>query len=203
MYSLFFLGRLQTKYKKETKSLDYFLFSNEFSNIFRRILVYLVNPICFLSLKLLYSIAIMSIRLLLLLLIFILFMLNGIGIIVYRKRRREFLQQTHDDMHLTEIASLSNEKMNAKSHPIKRPMTAITETLENSQIDSISYLCQTNDLSEMDLEIEEFQREALREHNSIRFIYKKPPLKLSESLSIYAQVEKKFDFVSKIIELRF
>ena len=26
MYSLFFLGRLQTKYKKETKSLDYFLF---------------------------------------------------------------------------------------------------------------------------------------------------------------------------------
>jgi uncharacterized protein YkwD len=40
----------------------------------------------------------------------------------------------------------------------------------------------------------EFQQQALAEHNLIRFRHNKPPLKLTESLNIYAQVNFGFFF---------
>ena len=68
-------------------------------------------------------------------------------------------------------------------------ITPIPEDLENSIDESRTY---SNMKSEMDLLLEEFQRQALNEHNAMRKMYKKSPLKLSESLSLYAQVKIKF-----------
>jgi hypothetical protein len=57
----------------------------------------------------------------------------------------------------------------------------------------------------MDLSLEEFQRQALIEHNAMRTMYRKSPLKLSESLNIYAQVKHNIHlfvfFVSFVIVL--
>lgn len=43
---------------------------------------------------------------------------------------------------------------------------------------------------DFDLELEEFQRQALKEHNDMRHTYRKAPLKLSDTLNVYAQVIK-------------
>jgi uncharacterized protein YkwD len=70
-------------------------------------------------------------------------------------------------------------------------ITTIYETDETSQSEPFSPSNQTNDKSDMDLLLEEFQRQALKEHNSVRKMYNKPPFRLSESLNIYAQVKFK------------
>lgn len=93
--------------------------------------------------------------------------------------------------------SLSPNSTNTRSSRVRyhRPtilsipkVTTIPETLETSDRESAVFSNQTNDKSEMDLSVEEFQREALKEHNAMRTTYKKASLKLSESLNIYAQV---------------
>ena len=108
--------------------------------------------------------------------------------------------------------SSSNPMPNAGSYRVNYPrhkilplpkITTILETSEVSQEDeeeeeeTTSPSNQTNNKSDMDLSVEEFQRQALREHNAMRAMYRKPPFKLSESLNLYAQVKYRF-----IVDLR-
>jgi uncharacterized protein YkwD len=86
----------------------------------------------------------------------------------------------------------SSRLINHRPTMISAPkITTIFETSETSQDDeeTTSPSNQINDKSDMDLSLEEFQRQALNEHNAMRAMYRKPPFKLSESLNIYAQVK--------------
>jgi uncharacterized protein YkwD len=73
-------------------------------------------------------------------------------------------------------------------------ITTIHETPETIESESTSPSYQTSEKSDMDLTLAKFRRQALKEHNSMRAMYNKPPLKLTESLNIYAQVKFKFFF---------
>ncbi|CAF1202787.1 unnamed protein product [Adineta steineri] len=68
-------------------------------------------------------------------------------------------------------------------------ITTINKVLRTSQVKPLSPV--SDDMNEkadeMDLSLEEFQRQALAEHNFMRAMYNKPALKLTESLNIYAQ----------------
>lgn len=164
-------------------------------------------------------------RFLLILLIVILAILNGVGVLLYRKRRQQFLQrsnQVNNDIPMSDVSSTTTMNMNKSKYKqmsvpstittgssfINRSsylinpektilsipnMTTIPETLEISDVQSISPSSQIHDRSDMDLELEEFQRQALKEHNAMRIMYHKTPLKLSDSLNIYAQVNLTFD----------
>jgi uncharacterized protein YkwD len=66
--------------------------------------------------------------------------------------------------------------------------TKIHEILTSAQSKSSS-LDEINEKSDIDLSLEEFQRQALKGHNLMRAMHNKPPLKLNESLNIYAQVK--------------
>lgn len=121
---------------------------------------------------------------------------------MYRRKRQNFLNQSpnqvNESIPLSQISTNSNDRSstklisprtqwrNARLTFVSVPkISPIPETIESPTIQSRSM---TNDKSEMDLSLEEFQRQALNEHNSMRKMYRKSPLKLSESLNMYAQV---------------
>ncbi len=175
----------------------------------------------------------LALRFLLTFLIVILLILNGIGILLYRKKRQEFLNRPNRNNEniameeLSTISTVNNDKTKYRpisvlstitSNPSSSPMpnarssyvnyprhtivplpkiTTIFETSEVSQEDdeeeeeeeTTSPSNQTNNKSDMDLSLEVFQRQALKEHNAMRAMYRKPPFKLSESLNLYAQVK--------------
>jgi uncharacterized protein YkwD len=70
----------------------------------------------------------------------------------------------------------------------------VTNSIPNKtklpSIQSESISIDMDDKSDIDLSLEEFQRQALQEHNSVRAMYYKPSLKLSQSLNSYAQVKQ-------------
>jgi len=66
--------------------------------------------------------------------------------------------------------------------------TKIHEILTSTQSKS-SLLDEINEKNDIDLSLEEFQRQALEEHNLMRAMHSKPPFNLNESLNIYAQVK--------------
>ncbi len=103
---------------------------------------------------------------------------------------------TSDSSYTNTIGYRSFFITNAEQTKISVPnMETIRETTEfESEFESESTSTPINEKNDMDLELEEFQRQALKEHNSIRAMFNKPPLKLTESLNIYAQVKLKFIF---------
>lgn len=109
------------------------------------------------------------------------------------------------DSSLTNSSSLINRTTYTINPPQPKVstanMTTMPEILEISEIESISSSNHMNEKSDIDLGLEEFQRQALKEHNAMRIMYNKTPLKLSESLSIYAQVKEIFFLRQNIIFL--
>jgi len=106
-------------------------------------------------------------------------------------RPMSILSTITSDLSSTSITR-SSRIINHRQTIIPVPkITTIHETLETSQEEeeTTSPSNQINDKSDMDLSLEEFQRQALIEHNAMRTMYRKSPLKLSESLNIYAQVK--------------
>lgn len=151
-----------------------------------------------------------SLRFLAVLLIVVLLLLNGLGFFLYRRRRQKFLNTPNETIPMSQISTNSNHRSNStlisdrtitatsSSNRMKTRrmtflsvprITPIPEGSENSTPGSRAYSLGKSD---MDLSLEEFQRQALNEHNAMRKMYKKSPLKLSESLNIYAQVTIKF-----------
>ncbi|UJR23883.1 hypothetical protein I4U23_026855 [Adineta vaga] len=148
------------------------------------------------------------------LLIVLLVLINGVGVYLYRKKRQRFLQQSNlindnipmrkpsnastmtlDYAKYRQMSTVSTRKprsrlSNSRVHPpppytIKssgKSISTIHETNVNDQSESLS-----NEKDDIDLTLEEFQRQALKEHNNMRALRNKPPLKLAESLNIYAQ----------------
>jgi uncharacterized protein YkwD len=121
-------------------------------------------------------------------------------------RPMSILSTITSDLSSTSITR-SSRIINHRQTIIPVPkITTIHETLETSQEEeTTSPSNQINDKSDMDLSLEEFQRQALIEHNAMRTMYRKSPLKLSESLNIYAQVKHNIHlfvfFVSFVIVL--
>lgn len=71
---------------------------------------------------------------------------------------------------------------------VEKRTPSINPSIKVKSSKSTFSLNTTFEKSEMDLGLEEFQRQALAEHNTMRAMYKKPPVKLSEALNLYAQV---------------
>jgi uncharacterized protein YkwD len=96
-------------------------------------------------------------------------------------------------------STLSTINMNKSKYKQLSALSTITNTktirntLATIQSESASASTEKSDTT---LSLEEFRRQALQEHNSIRAMNNKPPLKLSESLNIYAQVKLKSTFLS-------
>ena len=161
---------------------------------------------------------IVLVRFLAALLIVILLLLNGLGFILYRRKRENFVEksnQMNENLPLSEVSTgttSSNARSNTQLISTRSLATfssassyrtrtryprltllsvpKITPVPESLETPTNQTGTMTNDKSEMDLSLEEFQRQALNEHNAMRRMYNKSPLKLSESLNMYAQVEE-------------
>ncbi|CAF1060605.1 unnamed protein product [Adineta ricciae] len=134
-------------------------------------------------------------------------LINGVGVYLYRKKRRKFLQQTnridneipmrtslnstsfklsnpsYGSMSTLSIGKRPSGYNNSKVHPSRDvKISTIHETMRSDQSDS-----SFSSSDEPQLSLEEFQRQALEEHNNIRTIHNKPLMKLDQSLNLYAQ----------------
>jgi hypothetical protein len=130
-------------------------------------------------------------------------LVNGGGILYFYKKRKHFFNQSnkmneeismretpdyYDQTKYKQMSILSSSSTDHISYVINSeklmtstPNIAIIEKLkEHTQSEAL--------LRKKDIDLKEFQRQALQEHNSIRTRYNKPLLKLTEALNIYAQV---------------
>ena len=149
----------------------------------------------------------MVFRFLAVLFIIIILLLNVVGLLLYRKRRQRFFNQSNqinNTILMRETSTISTINVNkSKYRQLSVPSTIISDfSLTNTQSCPSSYLTnplhkittirelnETIQLEEInELSLEEFRRQALKEHNSVRSTFNKSPLKLSESLNISAQV---------------
>lgn len=152
------------------------------------------------------------------LLILLLVLLNGLGGYFYYKKRQKFLaelNQKNDQIPLQSASKMSSLDLRQSQYrqssltsaktsrpsrfssikvhpppPTIRPSQQTRSTLAPGLTD-VADARLSDDIDgkdEMDLILEEFQRQALQEHNRMRAIYKRPPLKLADSLNVYAQV---------------
>ncbi len=130
----------------------------------------------------------------------ILLLINGGRILFFRKRRNKFLNLSKK-INQTSTVSMINSKSKQiyipssltdetsftltttyRSTSFTKPKQSIMST-PNSIIDLKDTFDQSNKITK-----KEFQQQPLAEHNLIRVRYNKQPLKLIESLNIYAQV---------------
>ena len=136
-------------------------------------------------------------------------LVNGVGVYLYRKTRRKFLQQTdridneipmrtslnstslklsnpsYGSMSTLSIGKYASRCTNSKVHPSRDvKISTIHETTRSDQADS-----SFSSLDEKQSSLDEFQRQALKEHNNIRTIHNKPVMRLDQSLNLYAQVK--------------
>ena len=154
----------------------------------------------------------------------LLFLINGVGLYIFQKRRNAFLSNTQtDDQNIpmndrtttTNVSQhqdydqsgyrqftnssfvSSQSKINNNNQTIRGSNSSqlgfvLKENEFNPQMNRISHFSnisrETSFQHDIDLSLEQFQRQALKEHNAMRTTYKKSPLKLSESLNVYAQV---------------
>jgi len=136
-------------------------------------------------------------------LIVILLLINGGGFLYFRKKRNQFLNQSNRIDQKSTISIIDSRSKEISISSLQRSYTvtsdyglsvmtkseqlitstpnSITDCKENIQ-SKISFN-QSDKITEKD-----FQQQALLEHNLIRSRYNKPPLKLTESLNISAQV---------------
>ena len=143
------------------------------------------------------------------LLIVILLILNGVGVYLYSRKRKNFVNQSDRINNHIPMREASKYRRMSIPSTITSDLTATntrgylssyttkSEHIRNSiptktTVHDILRTTQSelsNEKNDIDLSLEEFQRQALKEHNSMRSMHKKPPLKLTESLNIYAQVK--------------
>lgn len=213
MISLFFsikINTLQMKLCLETNEIhsNIFLSSIQHRWIFK-VLVKRIGTsgesIVFVRFFLLVDIRIVSFRFIVALLIVVICLLNVLGVYLYGKKRRKFLHQDgKEEIPMTDSSSSSTPTM--KYRQMSSPSTqsevfstatfliepSIQRSNPSIKAKSSKSLFSLNTIlekSEMDLGLEEFQRQALAEHNTMRKMYRKPPVKLCEALNLYAQVK--------------
>ena len=128
------------------------------------------------------------------LLLVILCLLNAGGLYLYQRKRREYLhrsKQLDREIPMSDRSSISTVGQQiSKYRPISNS-SIVSGDFSLSRVSSKFSPVSLEEKSELDLSLEEFQRQALSEHNAMRVMYKKAPLKLSDSLNLYAQVRER------------
>ena len=180
------------------------------------LLVYLVSECSWTTWEAIHPRWSSSFRLITALLIVLLSLLNGGGYYLYKRKRRDFLHEskrTDDEMPMSDRSSVSTiDQQISKYRPISNSSIISGDDFPSYRQPSEPRLSSakfspvsTYEKSDLDLSLEEFQRQALNEHNTMRTMYKKSPLKLSESLNLYAQVRERqmsgFDLTGFVLVL--
>lgn len=217
MISLFFSIKINTLKMKVCLGTNE-IHSNIFSSSIQHRWIFKVSvkrigtsgeSIVFVRFFLLVDIRIVSFRFIVALLIVVICLLNVVGVCLYDKKRRKFLhQEEKEEIPMTDSSSSSTTTPTMKYRQMSTPSArsevfstatflvqpSIQQSNPSIQAKSSKSLFSLNTIlekSEMDLELEEFQRQALAEHNTMRKMYRKPPVKLCEALNLYAQVKKR------------
>ena len=169
-----------------------------YSNIFTNVLVCLVST----SSVGRSIVAVENIdRLLISLLLVILLALNIGGVIQYLKKRRQYLNDLNRDIPMNERPTPTDrEQTKTKNDRRTKSALFLSRTrsfMTNSTVAPSSFVPTVKSPMEpVQFNLEIFRRQALQEHNRTRAINQLLPLRLSDALNIYAQVNRKHEQMS-------